>query len=278
MSFSFLFIRIGQFIFNPSKIPIKISRKIRTLKELRQFDLAEFISRQVKIFNGYGLSRDEGVKKKLTLDLASIGLNEMESEHSIFFSALSVSKLHTIRRVLEIGTYDGKNAKLLSLLFPDSEIVTYDLSDDDPIFINSYSRSDPAELSRFVDERNAILKGCSNVKQIQKNSLSLSVESDPKYDLIWVDGAHGYPTVAIDIANSLRLLNSKGILICDDVWINTIEEDSMYKSVATYETLEALRHAKQIKYDLLLKRLSANYSATTEKRKYIALVTHENFL
>ena len=108
--------------------------------------------------------------------------------------------------------------------------------------------------------------------QSKKNSLSLSLESAPKYDLIWVDGAHGYPTVAIDIANSLRLLNSRGILACDDVWTTTDEDDSMYKSIATNQTLEALRHAKQIKFELILKRLGSDFSATTVRRKYIALV------
>ena len=37
------------------------------------------------------------------------------------------------------------------------------------------------------------------------NSLELT-NSKNSYDMIWIDGAHGYPYVTIDIINSLRLL------------------------------------------------------------------------
>ena len=33
----------------------------------------------------------------------------------------------------------------------------------------------------------------------------------PKQDLIWVDGAHGYPVVASDITNSIGLMHKKHI-------------------------------------------------------------------
>ena len=49
-------------------------------------------------------------------------------------------------------------------------------------------------------------------------SLNL-INSNEKYDLIWIDGAHGYPTVTIDIINSLKLINNDGLIICDDVYI-----------------------------------------------------------
>ena len=39
------------------------------------------------------------------------------------------------------------------------------------------------------------------------------------YDLIWIDGAHGYPIITIDIVNSLRIINPKGIILCDDIYL-----------------------------------------------------------
>ena len=40
-----------------------------------------------------------------------------------------------------------------------------------------------------------------------------------KYDLIWIDGAHGYPFITADIINSLKILNHSGIILCDDIFI-----------------------------------------------------------
>lgn len=266
--------RLIRFIGSPAKIPKKVSQKFKMYKELRDFDQQVCLATQDKMFASYRLSREAGVQRRQALNLGLAEKNELESEHSIFFSSLSLSDTYSIRRILEIGTFDGKNAKLLSELFPQAEIVTYDLADDDSIFLNSYSRGDKAELDRFVSARNAVLGSCPNVIFVQKNSLSLLLESGSKYDLIWVDGAHGYPTVAIDVANSLRLLDPNGLMACDDVWVATEESDAMYKSVATHETLCALKHAKLINFDLITKRLTASHAATTARRKYIAIVSH----
>ena len=60
-----------------------------------------------------------------------------------------------IKNILEIGTFDGKTATILARLFPDSDIKTIDLSDNDPIFINTYARkNNPKE---FIKKRNTLL-------------------------------------------------------------------------------------------------------------------------
>ena len=65
------------------------------------------------------------------------------------------------------------------------------------------------------------------------------------YDLIWIDGAHGYPILSIDIANSIRMITKNGYILCDDIYTsNRIKSDNMYRSRAGLETLNALK--KQI--------------------------------
>ena len=51
----------------------------------------------------------------------------MVSEHQYIFSALSQNNNFNFNKILEIGSYDGKNALLLSKLFPNSKIKTLDL-------------------------------------------------------------------------------------------------------------------------------------------------------
>ena len=52
-------------------------------------------------------------------------------------------------------------------------------------------------------ERDKTLNISRNIQFKKMNSLELC-NSDKSYDLIWVDGAHGYPNVTIDISNSIR--------------------------------------------------------------------------
>ena len=51
-----------------------------------------------------------------------------------------------------------------------------------------------------------ILKQSDRIFFKQMNSINL-FNHKKKYDLIWIDGAHGYPMVTTDIINSLKLTN-----------------------------------------------------------------------
>ena len=84
----------------------------------------------------------------------------------------------------------------------------------------------------------------------------MGYEWDEKFDLIWIDGAHGYPVVAMDLINSFRLANKGAFILIDDIWKSVDISDGMYKSVAGFECLDALVSAQLIpKYFLVNKRL-----------------------
>ena len=90
-----------------------------------------------------------------------------------------------------------------------SKITTIDLKDNDPKFRDTYSRKNNFKL--FIKKRNNLLSKKKNINFIQINSLELSnsKKSLPIQDLIWVDGAHGYPIVTSDITNSISLMDKK---------------------------------------------------------------------
>ena len=191
----------------------------------------------------------------------------MSSEHEVFFSGLSLSDTK-IEKILEIGTHDGKNSLLLSLLFNTAEIDTIDLPHTSKYFIKFYNREN--KLDDFIKSRNEILKKNNKIKFIETNSINL-LNSNKKYDLIWIDGAHGYPVVCIDIINSLKLINEDGIIMCDDIFIHNIESDKMYKSTAAFETLSELAMEKIIDFKLIYKRLDAANNCDTSNRKFIGI-------
>ena len=262
-------------LIRPHKIPKKIFNKLNYYFNSKKYDQNFFEKEQNDIFKYFGLNREEGIKnlillkKNLNFNLIN---SSMSSEHEVFFSSLSLSKNKSITDILEIGTYDGFNALLLSDLFPNSNIDTIDLPENDDDFINFYSRKD--KVDDFVQYRNIILSKNKNINFFPLNSLKL-LNHKKKYDLIWIDGAHGYPMVCIDIINSLHLLKENGLILCDDIFLklNQINSDKMYHSIASYETLNELKKQNLIDFRLIYKKLNFKRNFIENKRKFIAIVS-----
>jgi predicted O-methyltransferase YrrM len=97
------------------------------------------------------------------------------------------------------------------------------------------------------------------------DSLNL-FNSNEIFDLIWIDGAHGFPFVAIDITNALRMVNKNGIILCDDVFLSSKNQNMMTESTATWITLQKYQESSNIKVDLFLKRIS------NKNKKFIAFI------
>ena len=256
--------------------PLRILKKIFYFLKIEFNELQNPTSkRYIKLLETYKLcdlekDRDHYVDR-LNNILKSLGFktyNENEgmySEHLILFSALSVCN-ENIKNILEIGTHNGMTACVLSLLFPSAKIITIDLKDNDPIFKNTYGRKNNFQL--FIKERNKLISRYSNINFVQLNSLELTNKRIfDKQDLIWVDGAHGYPIVTSDITNAIGLMHKKSILMCDDIWKNSKKNDKMYQSNAGFETLNSFSNAKIIKNFYFRKRIGKFFNGNY---KYIS--------
>ncbi len=259
----------------PHKIPKKILNKLNYYFSYKKYNQNFFEKEQNEIFKYFGLNRQEGVKKliliKKDLDFKSRN-SGMSSEHEVIFSSLSLNSNKSLTDILEIGTFDGYNSLLLSNLFPNSNIDTIDLPETDEDFINYLIIKD--NVSKFIQERNIILSKNKNINFFSLNSLKL-LNYKKKYDLIWIDGSHGYPVACIDIINSLHILKENGLILCDDVLLklNHSNSDRMYGSIATYETLNELKKQNLIDFGLVYKRLSAKYNCIEKRRKFVAIVS-----
>ena len=80
-----------------------------------------------------------------------------------------------------------------------------------------------------------------------------------EYDLIWIDGAHGYPFACADIVNAFSLAHSETLIMCDDVWKDNRYDDSVYNSKASFQTLEAFEKAGLIENSYFFKRIGKRY-------------------
>jgi len=256
----------------PHKIPGKFLSKINFFISKKKYDKKFYENKQNHIFEKLNLDRNLGLKKLIEIKKNHEILNNrgMASEHEVLFSSLSCNPKFNMDQILEVGTYDGANAFLLSLLFENSNIETIDLKKNHDDFKNFYNREN--NISKFIELRNSYLSKNKNIYFKEINSVNL-INYKKKYDLIWIDGAHGYPVVCMDIVNSLRILNDKGIIMCDDVFINQIDSDKMYSSNAAYETLSELKKEGLINIDFIFKRLDSDNNCLEEKRKFVAIIS-----
>ncbi len=250
----------------------KISNVLSFRKLKRNYDYKFFEEDQNDRFKRLGFDRKQALEKlsivKKKYDLIN---RKMSSEHETLFSALSNKIDFPKIEILEIGTFDGANSFLLSLLFQNSNITTVDLPDDNEEFVKTYDRQ--KDYNQFIKKRDEILSKGKNIEFLKTNSINL-IKLKKKFDIIWIDGAHGYPTVCIDIINSFNMLNENGIALCDDVFLTKpLNEDQTYRSIGAFQTLKSLENEKLISLNLFYKRLDTLNNCDPIKRKFIALFT-----
>ena len=146
------------------------------------------------------------------------------------------------------------------------------MDENDKNFIDSYERGNLDKKEKHLTIRELNLKNLKNVKFLKMNSVKL-IDKKDKFDLIWIDGAHGSPIVTMDIINSINRLNDRGIIMCDDVWVtNPPFGDDNYNSSTTYKTLKTLKDNKIIDFALAYKRLDKQNNCNPYNRKYVAIV------
>ena len=89
------------------------------------------------------------------------------------------------------------------------------------------------------------------------------------YDVVWADGDHQFPVIAVDLANAVRLLRPGGHLLCDDVFVARTRRSSIHLSDAAHRSLGALRDAGLIEAPTYLyKRLGTPHQSP---RKFVAI-------
>lgn len=117
-----------------------------------------------------------------------------------------------IKHVLEIGAGSGRATVLLARLFPEANIWTFDIPEDDPNFKRIGKKEGDREKIRMK------LQVIKNITYFEKNSFYLSsMNFLPDYfDLIFIDGGHEYPAIAWDLSYSYGHLAVDGFLFIHD--------------------------------------------------------------
>lgn len=205
-------------------------------------------------------------------------LKSHRSQH--YELVVAIGKQIQLKRVLEIGTADASFTSFLARAFPDSIIETIDLAAGDPRFWNATDNEVGTEEnatgglkseSPELKIRTANLHSSSNIVFREMNSLELSRFDEHKFDLIWVDGDHTFPVVACDIANAIRLLESDGVMMCDDIFFSAGQKNRWGKQ-ESYNTLNAFEKAGLIQARFVLKSIRPEKNYSSRVTKHLAVV------
>lgn len=103
--------------------------------------------------------------------------------------------------ILEIGVHEGFSTIFFQYTFKDFHTDVVD------IFLNN-------KRKKFESNINKI--NLKNIDIHQTTSHNFLVNNKKKYDLVFVDGAHGYLDVIVDLLYSFQYLNINGLLLIDD--------------------------------------------------------------
>jgi predicted O-methyltransferase YrrM len=223
-----------------------------------------------------GLNRSKALDKLNDVLLSIYGEKYSEnkgmwSEHLILLSAISELRPE-IKQILEIGTFRGETTSILSRLFPGAEVTTIDLEFNEILKKEMYSYLTQAEALKKA--RSVNFGALENIKFIEMNSLKLT-NYNMSFDLIWIDGDHSNPVVALDIGNAIRLLAKNGIAMCDDVYVNKKNAKQEGKFLASLATLESFAKVGLIKYELFYKRIGVLHNFPRYNMKYIGFFVKE---
>jgi predicted O-methyltransferase YrrM len=191
-----------------------------------------------------------------------------DSIHWLVFSALS-ARGYKPERILEIGTFDGEFTFILSQLFPESEVVTVDLPESDPLLRGLYDRENDEAFTEYLRIQRTNLSQ-PNIQAIKCNSFFILDQFQCKFDLIWVDGGHLYPEVAWDLCSSYHLCSPGGYVLCDDVIPESKSYKDQYVSHESNEVLEYVQSRVDCELTLFLKRRNPELYARRHTRKYVS--------
>ena len=152
------------------------------------------------------------IENKIYKKFSSYNENEKWFCNNLYFLSYELKKLNNVKKILEIGSYEGRSCIFFCNFFNNAHVTCVD----------TWSGSDEHLNIKFKDIENNFNINIQNHKledrvlKIKDNSNNFFTYNKKKFDLIYVDGDHETNQVKKDIYNSWDKLNNGGYLILDD--------------------------------------------------------------
>lgn len=159
--------------------------------------------------------------------------------------------------ILEVGTWAGRTLVALGRSAPKAKIISvdnsvgYNLSSMEPDQLSSL-KGDVAKFNMYVVPVDQVRRDAcrfnniENVEFYDGRSADFFASNTDTYDLIFIDGDHGYEGVYEDIENSYKVLRKGGCLCGDDYafW------PDVKQAVIDFTEANGLKHHHYLESDL----------------------------
>jgi len=152
------------------------------------------------------------IEEKIYTNFHSINKKEKWFCNNLNFLSNYFDKINNIRKILEIGSYEGRSVIFFLKKFSDSTITCVDTWSGSDEHINH----DFNNVEKNFDTNTNFYQNNKILKKIKDSSNNFFENNSENFDLIFVDGDHSSNQVKLDIENSWKILNKGGYLILDD--------------------------------------------------------------
>jgi predicted O-methyltransferase YrrM len=133
---------------------------------------------------------------------------------------LAYLRSNPVNSILEVGVWRGDTARMMILncLNEDIEYTGLDLFEGQTAidYISEVSLSNPLPVADVYDRLRPYCDNVRLLKGYSKDTLTILEREERRFDLIFLDGGHSYPTVKGDFEICKKLLSDNGIIFIDD--------------------------------------------------------------
>lgn len=153
-----------------------------------------------------------------------------QMEHDLtkgyYDTLVQIIKKYKPKSVLEIGTGWGISGSAF-------------LENGVEIFVSVDATTDPNYLQTAYSEIGTHTKGKQIVELLNVKSADFFLDNEEKFDMVFIDGDHGYKGCKEDLVAALECLNPDGVIVMDDYLHkgNFIEGNECRVSQAVREVL-----------------------------------------
>jgi predicted O-methyltransferase YrrM len=152
-----------------------------------------------------------------------------------------LSKLESNFKYLEIGSYEGNSALLVSNLFIRSQIHCV----DNWVGTAEYNNHNFLKIEENFDYNT---RNKNNILKTKNTSDNFFNQNKIIFDAIYIDGYHFAPQVYNDCNNAWKYLKKNGILICDDYIWNGYSKISENPCYAINKFLKEIKNSYRLLY------------------------------
>lgn len=256
--------------------PTRIRRRLRSAslrRKAKRFDVEDFKIEQARAFTQCGL--DWEASKTAVSSFFEFRRETRPDTSQHWEVAAGVVLAGGVNRILEIGTERGQFTAFLQSLDSGLEITTVDLPSSNKRYITATTaaraevENELSAIQSTVAERRRNIDHLERVRFWEMNSVRLALVEE-KFDFVFVDGDHTYPVVAIDAINAVRLVQTAGWILFDDL-ISERRVASEYGGAESTRIVNVLEDSGVVSVTRFHKRLEAPKLIDEVDRKYIAL-------